>query len=107
AMRSPGSGALSLTSERIGERPPGTTDPAHPLVLAALEATRLIGRTPELAVGSSDANIPMSLGIPAIALGAGGSGGDTHTLREWYDNTHATLGLVRALVVIAAAAGRA
>ncbi|MGQ0538793.1 MAG: M20/M25/M40 family metallo-hydrolase, partial [Gemmatimonadaceae bacterium] len=41
AMRSPGSGALSLTSERIGERPPGTTDPAHPLVLAALEATRL------------------------------------------------------------------
>jgi tripeptide aminopeptidase len=70
-----------------------------------MEATRLIGRTPELAIASTDANIPISLGIPAVAIGAGGRGGDAHTPGEWFENTEGTLGLSRALGVLVEAAG--
>ena len=64
--------------------------PSLPLVGAAIEATRLIGRDPELATASTDANVPISLGIPAIAIGAGGRGGDAHTAAEWFENTAGT-----------------
>jgi di/tripeptidase len=70
-----------------------------------MEATRLIGRNPELAIASTDANIPISLGIPAVAIGAGGRGGDAHTPGEWFDNTDGSLGLSRALGVVVEAAG--
>jgi di/tripeptidase len=73
-------------------------------VQAAREATAAIGRVPELATASTDANVPMSRGIPAIAIGAGGRGGDTHTLREWYDHSESSLGLARALTIVAVAA---
>lgn len=102
--RTPGTPPLTLTSERIGERPAGAVDPQHPLVAAAREATLAIGRTPELSAASTDANVPMHRGVPAIAIGAGGRGGDTHTVREWYDHTDSTLGLWRALMIAAAAA---
>jgi di/tripeptidase len=70
-----------------------------------MEATRLIGRDPELAIASTDANIPISLGIPAVAIGAGGRGGDAHTPSEWFENIEGTLGLSRALGVVVNAAG--
>jgi acetylornithine deacetylase/succinyl-diaminopimelate desuccinylase-like protein len=73
--RAGGSPPLELATEVISDRPPGTTPEADPLVQAALEATRAVGREPELAAASTDANIPISLGIPAIALGAGGRAG--------------------------------
>jgi len=98
---------LAYTVEVIGERPGGETPVDHPLVLAALEATRLIGRTPELAIASTDANIPISLGIPAVAMGAGGRGGDAHTSGEWFENTDGTLGLCRALGLVVSVAGLA
>jgi len=104
SARIAGTPPLVLTSERIGQRPSGTMDSAHPLVLVAREATAAIGRVPELAAASTDANVPMSRGIPAIAIGAGGRGGDTHTLREWYDHGDSSLGLARALTIVAAAA---
>jgi acetylornithine deacetylase/succinyl-diaminopimelate desuccinylase-like protein len=104
ASRPEGTGPLTLTSERIGQRPSGAMDPAHPLVAMAREATAIVGRTAELAAASTDANVPMSRGVPAIAIGAGGRGGDTHTLREWYDHTESSLGLARALTIVAAAA---
>jgi acetylornithine deacetylase/succinyl-diaminopimelate desuccinylase-like protein len=104
AARPAGTPPLTLTSERIGERPAGAIDPHHPLVAAAREATLAIGRTPELSAASTDANVPMNRGVPAIAIGAGGRGGDTHTLREWYDHTDSALGLWRALTIVAAAA---
>jgi acetylornithine deacetylase/succinyl-diaminopimelate desuccinylase-like protein len=74
-------------------------------VQAALAATRALGREPELASASTDANVPIALGIPAIALGAGGRGGDAHLPTEWYENDQGTLGPLRALLVTVAAAG--
>ena len=109
SRRSPGTAALSSTITTIGDRPCGEVDSDHPLVRAAMQATQAIGRTPELATASTDANVPISLGIPAIAIGAGGRGGGVHTAAEWYNNTDGTLGVARALTVLVAAAepGRA
>ncbi len=100
-------GTPPLVSEvtLIGNRPSGETPVDHPLVELAMEATRAIGRAPELATASTDANVPISLGIPAIAIGAGGRGGDAHTETEWFDNTDAQAGVWRALAIIVGAAG--
>jgi acetylornithine deacetylase/succinyl-diaminopimelate desuccinylase-like protein len=105
ARRSAGTAPLGVTVEVIGDRPAGMTPPDHPLVQAALQATRAVGAAPELSVASTDANVAIAQGIPAIALGAGGSAGDTHLPSEWYDNTGGQDGLYRALLVLAAMAG--
>ena len=55
---------------------------------------------PSSSTASTDANVPISLGVPAIAIGAGGRGGGVHTPNEWYDNTDGTLGVARALTVV-------
>jgi tripeptide aminopeptidase len=103
--RTPGTPALRVAVAVIGDRPPGATPESDPLVSAAVLATRAVGGDPELAVASTDANVPIALGIPGIALGAGGQAGDTHLPTEWYDNTGGPEGLLRALLVLAAAAG--
>src|SRR6266550_1864291 len=75
-------------------------------VRAALEraADDALGRDAELASASTDANVAIALGIPAIALGAGGRAGDAHLATEWYENVEGALGIVRALLVTAAMA---
>jgi len=103
--RSPGTPRLTLTATLLGDRPSGVTPRAHPLVQAAIAATRILGAEPELASASTDANVPIALGVPGIALGAGGQAGDQHLPTEWYDNAEGPLGIVRALVVTAAMAG--
>ena len=103
--RAPGTVPLASTLETIGDRPCGETPGSDPLVVAALEATALVGREPELATASTDANVPISRGIPAIAIGAGGRGGDAHTPGEWYDNTDGWLGVARALTIVVSVAG--
>ena len=100
-----GAPPLTLAITVIGDRPSGETDSSHPLVGAAVEATRLIGRDPELATASTDANVPISRGIPAIAIGAGGRGGEAHTAAEWFENSAGHLGIVRALAIVTAVAG--
>lgn len=105
--RSPATNALVADVSVIGDRPCGALPPDDPLVHAAEVATRAIGRTPELTIASTDANVPISLGVPAIAIGAGGRGGGIHTAGEWYDNTDGMLGVARALTVLVAAAGLA
>ena len=107
ANRVPGTRALSVTIEPIGCRPCGETASEHPLVQHAMAATRLVGRIPDLATASTDANVPISQGIPAIAIGAGGRGGDAHTPGEWFENTDGPLGVARALTLAVAAAGLA
>jgi len=102
-----GATPLICTMALIGDRPCGDVSVDHPLVTAAIEATRLIGREPDLAAASTDANVPISLGVPAIAVGAGGRGGDAHTVGEWYENTDGPRGLARALAIVVAAAGLA
>jgi acetylornithine deacetylase/succinyl-diaminopimelate desuccinylase-like protein len=95
-----GSGRLQLEVQEIGRRPAGYTDLSEPIVRAAVEATRLLGEKPRLVASSTDANLPMSLGIPAITMGAGGSGGGIHTLEEWYDNQKGPEGILRALLTV-------
>ena len=103
--RARGTPPLALRITRIGERPCGEVPPGHRLVQCAYEATRLVGREPLAATASTDANVPIGLGIPAVAIGAGGRGGGAHTLAEWYDNTDGALGVARALTLITAVAG--
>jgi acetylornithine deacetylase/succinyl-diaminopimelate desuccinylase-like protein len=107
ARRARGTQALTSSVQLIGDRPCGVVDERNPIVAAALGATELIGREPELATASTDANIPISLGIPAIAIGAGGRGGNAHTCGEWYENLEGALGIARALTIIMAIAGLA
>ncbi|OYV64522.1 MAG: hypothetical protein B7Z72_13125, partial [Gemmatimonadetes bacterium 21-71-4] len=96
--------ALSVHVSRIGDRPGGETSADDPLVQAARAATKLVGRDPELAIASTDANVPIGLGIPAIAIGAGGMGGDAHSTAEWFENANGTRGIARALAIVLAAA---
>jgi tripeptide aminopeptidase len=102
-----GAPPLTVAITVIGDRPSGETDSSLPLVSAAIEATRLIGRDPDLATASTDANVPISRGIPAIAIGAGGRGGEAHTVAEWFENSAGHLGIVRALAIVTAVAGLA
>ena len=88
---------LALDITTIGLRPAGATARESPLVQAALCATRAFDVEPKLVASSTDANLPMSLGIPAITLGAGGTTGGAHSLEEWYRNTGGPEGVCRAL----------
>jgi acetylornithine deacetylase/succinyl-diaminopimelate desuccinylase-like protein len=103
--RVPGTAPLELEACRLGDRPSGVVPRSHPLVQAAVAANRALGRHAELTCASTDANVPIALGVPAIALGAGGRAGDAHLPSEWYDNTDGPVGLVRALLVVTAMAG--
>ena len=100
AIRRAGDPPLKLKVDLIGERPTGETRADSPLVEVALEATRVLGVTPRLDQSSTDSNLPISLGIPAITLGAGGSSGSSHSLDEWYDPRERDLGLKRGLLVV-------
>jgi acetylornithine deacetylase/succinyl-diaminopimelate desuccinylase-like protein len=105
SARKPGSGALAVTVRVIGDRPSGITQPREALVQAATAITYGLGQKPELVGSSTDANVPMALGIPSIAIGVGGDSGGIHTLDEWYSNENGALGVERALLIILAAAG--
>lgn len=100
ANRRPGDPLLDLKVDLIGERPTGETPAGSPLVEIAVEATKFLGVEPRLDQSSTDSNLPISLGIPAITLGAGGTSGASHTLAEWYDPRGRHLGLKRGLLVI-------
>lgn len=95
--------ALHAHLTLLGDRPGGALSREHPLVQLAEHATRWLGVAPQSASASSDANIPLARGIPAITIGAGGIGGGAHTTHEWYDDTNGVRGLSRALAVISAA----
>jgi tripeptide aminopeptidase len=103
--RAHGSPPLSCGLEVIGERPCGELPEDHSLVQMAIHATRLVNREPELATASTDSNVPISLGIPAVTIGAGGRGGEAHTQSEWFRNLDGPLGLGRALTLVVGAAG--
>src|SRR5438552_1305933 len=102
--RAPATPPLGIEIQLLGDRPSGVTPRTHPLVQAAIAANRILGKDAELASASTDANVPIALGVPAIALGAGGKAGDAHLTTEWYENTEGALGIIRALLVTAAVA---
>ena len=103
--RSTKEGAIQADPKVIGERPCGETPRTAPIVRAAAAAISAFGLTPTYLVSSTDANIPMSLGIPAITIGRGGPGGRTHSLDEWTDVDPAanTINVQRALALVLAA----
>jgi di/tripeptidase len=105
SARREGTGTLSFTVTVIGDRPGGITQPRETLVQAATAITYGLGQKPELVGSSTDANVPMALGIPSIAIGVGGDSGGIHTTDEWYSNENGPLGVERALLIILAAAG--
>jgi acetylornithine deacetylase/succinyl-diaminopimelate desuccinylase-like protein len=100
AIRRKDTPPLELSLNLIGDRPSGETPVHSDIVSLALEATRALACTPVLERASTDANVPITLGIPAITLGAGGTSGNQHTIAEWYDPRDRHLGLKRALLVI-------
>jgi tripeptide aminopeptidase len=85
AARSTKEGSIAADPKLIGERPCGETSLSAPIVQAAAAAIRAFGGTPAFSFSSTDANIPMSLGLPAITVGRGGPGGRSHSPDEWTD----------------------
>ena len=98
--KGPSSGGLEFVMERIGDRPAGRLDESSPLLEALHAVDRHLGIRTELRVASTDANIPLSLGIPALSIGAGGDGGGIHTRSEWYDASGRELALKRILLLL-------
>jgi acetylornithine deacetylase/succinyl-diaminopimelate desuccinylase-like protein len=97
--------AVECRIELMGERPSGVTPVSSPIVVAAVEVTRRLGFEALTDVGSTDANLPISMGIPAIALGGGGTSGNVHTPEEWFDPVRRDLGIQRLLALVAVLAG--
>jgi tripeptide aminopeptidase len=84
----------------LGERPSGSISPDHPLVKAAIDANQQFGLSAKTDTGSTDSNIPLALGVPAITLGVGGKCGKIHTPEEWYDVKDVGRGLKRSALLI-------
>jgi acetylornithine deacetylase/succinyl-diaminopimelate desuccinylase-like protein len=106
--RSTREGPVKAEPTVVGERPCGETPMSTPIVQAADATIRAFGMTPSFTISSTDANVPMNMGIPAITIGRGGPGGRQHSPDEWTDVNPATN--VRneqvVLAIIVAAAGR-
>lgn len=83
--RSTRAGEISADIKQIGERPTGATREDAEIVRMTAAAVRAAGYTPVLGASSTDSNIPISLGIPAVTIGSGGVGGRAHALDEWID----------------------
>jgi len=92
-------GELRYKVTEIGNRPAAQLPGNSPLLDTLRAVDRHLGRRTELRLGSTDANIPLSLGVPAVSLGAGGDGGAAHTLGEWYSAKDREAGLKRVLLL--------
>jgi tripeptide aminopeptidase len=100
------SDALKLEIRSLGVRPAGKLPADSPLVATVRSVDSYLGNQSQLESSSTDANVPLSLGIPAIAMGSGGRGAGTHTVDEWFDPAGRELGLKRLYLTIVALAGR-
>jgi tripeptide aminopeptidase len=99
------SDALQITFRSLGARPAGKIADSAPLVDTIRNVDRFLGNRSRLERSSTDANIPLSLGVPAVSLGSGGKGGGSHTLAEWYDSSGRDLGLKRLFLTTLTLAG--
>ncbi|WP_100010231.1 M20/M25/M40 family metallo-hydrolase [Lentibacillus sediminis] len=92
---------LTVEIDQFGDRPSASQSAVAAIVQASSEAIRSLGGQPELVGPSStDANYPMSLGIPAVTSGTGGKAGGAHTLGEWYDPANGYVGVQKHLLLI-------
>jgi tripeptide aminopeptidase len=102
-----GTGRLTVDIDQVGDRPSGDIDPSEPLVQRAMAAVRHFGFEPRLGRSSTDSNVPIALGIPAVTVGRGGAGGGTHALDEWWVNEDGHVAIQRTLLLVVAQAGLA
>ena len=100
-------GKLEWKINLIGSRPGGELIQDSPLLEALRNADDFIANKSRNERSSTDANIPLSMGIDAIAIGAGGNGGGAHSLQEWYEPTGRELGLKRVLLTLLGVSGLA
>jgi acetylornithine deacetylase/succinyl-diaminopimelate desuccinylase-like protein len=91
----------------VGERPAGELAAASPLLAAIRAVDAQLGIRSQLLRASTDANIPLSLGLEAVTLGAGGTGGGAHTVHEWFDPAGREQGLKRVALLVLLLAGLA
>ena len=96
---------LKLTINKIGNRPSGKVDESVPLIQKTIAATQYMGVEPRLTIGSTDSNIPISLGLPAVTIGRGGVGGGAHSLDEWWLNKDGYKSIQLALLILLSESG--
>lgn len=97
--------ALEVVAEVVGNRPSGALNPKTALVQRAIAATSHFNVVPSLVTGSTNANIPIAKGIPAVTVGVGGVGGGAHSLDEWWINDKGYLTIQRTLLLLLTEAG--
>ncbi len=97
-------GKLTVDKQKVGTRPAGVTPEKSQIVQTAIAVTKALGFAPRLGDGSTDANLPMNLHIPAITIGGGGKGEGTHSLKESFDTTDSWKGTQRAVLLAIALA---
>jgi acetylornithine deacetylase/succinyl-diaminopimelate desuccinylase-like protein len=111
AARSTRAGKITADVKLIGDRPTGATRQDAEIVQLTAAAVRAAGYRPELGASSTDSNVPISLGVPAVTIGSGGDGGRAHSVDEWIDVAKAEnlkgmgVGLA-ALLAVAGVAGK-
>jgi tripeptide aminopeptidase len=98
------SGGVTVKKELVGDRPAGSTPDGSAIVRTAQAVGQALGVALVLAEGSTDSNIPMSMKVPAITIGAGGSGSDAHALTEWFDTADSWKGTQNAVLLAIALA---
>ena len=98
-------GELTVETVQIGNRPSGELSMSLPLIQRAIAATAYFGKRPLLTTGSTNSNIPISLGIPAVTIGRGGVGANAHSLNEWWLNKEGYKAVQLALLLLVAEAG--
>ncbi|MCG8467838.1 MAG: M20/M25/M40 family metallo-hydrolase [Gemmatimonadetes bacterium] len=99
--------AIDVEVDQIGDRPSGEVADDHPLVLRAEAVMRQFRAVPALVRSSTDSNIPIALGIPAVTIGSGGIGGGAHSPDEWWINRDGHLGIQAGLLLLVTEAGLA
>lgn len=107
AARSTANGKITVDPQPVGDRPAGATPLDSTLVQNVAAAIRTMGYEPDFHASSTDSNIPMSLGIPAVTVGSGGESGRTHSTEEWTDisKPESVRGMTVGLLALLAVAG--
>lgn len=105
AARRSAAGTLQMKVRSLGSRPAGKLPDNSPLLQTVRDVDRFLQNSSRIESSSTDANLPLSMKIPAVSLGGGGKGGGAHTLAEWYDATGRELGIKRLFLVTASLAG--
>ena len=97
---------LTVEVKLVGDRPSGVEESSLPLVQRAMASAMALGATaPRLTIGSTNSNIPISKGIPAVTIGRGGVGGGAHALTEWWVNDKGYVAIQNALLILVSEAG--